>query len=90
MDYVAEHIKAGVTTQQIDDWVYEQTTSRGAIPAPLNYEDFLRAFVLLSMIRYAMEFLQKMSFCRKVISSMSMYLQSTMDISQILPDVLYQ
>lgn len=40
LDYVAEHIKAGVTTQQIDDWVYEQTTSRGAIPAPLNYEDF--------------------------------------------------
>ena len=40
LDYVAEHIKAGVTTQQIDDWVYEQTTSRGAIPAPLNYEGF--------------------------------------------------
>ena len=34
LDYVAEHIKAGITTQQIDDWVYEQTTSRGAIPAP--------------------------------------------------------
>ena len=40
LDYVAEHIKAGITTQQIDDWVYEQTTSRGAIPAPLNYEGF--------------------------------------------------
>lgn len=40
LDYVAEHIKAGVTTQQIDDWVYEQTISRGAIPAPLNYEGF--------------------------------------------------
>ena len=40
LDYVAEHIGPGVTTQQIDDWVYEQTTSRGAIPAPLNYEGF--------------------------------------------------
>lgn len=40
LDYVAEHIRPGVTTQQIDDWVYEQTTSRGAIPAPLNYEGF--------------------------------------------------
>ena len=40
LDYVAEHIKAGVTTQQIDDWVYEQTISRSAIPAPLNYEGF--------------------------------------------------
>mgnify|MGYP000388172002 CR=1 FL=1 len=27
LDYVAEHIGPGVTTQQIDDWVYEQTTS---------------------------------------------------------------
>lgn len=40
LDYVAEHIKAGVTTQQIDDWVYEQTVSRSAIPAPLDYEGF--------------------------------------------------
>lgn len=40
LDYVAEHIRPGVTTQQIDDWVYEQTTSRGGIPAPLNYEGF--------------------------------------------------
>ncbi len=40
LDYVAEHIKAGVTTEEIDRWVYEQTTQRGGIPAPLNYEGF--------------------------------------------------
>ena len=40
LDYVAEHIKAGVTTEEIDQWVYEQTTVRGGIPAPLNYEGF--------------------------------------------------
>lgn len=40
LDYIAEHIKEGISTQKIDDWVYEQTTSRGAIPAPLNYEGF--------------------------------------------------
>ena len=40
LDYVAEHIKAGVTTEDIDRWVYEETTRRGAIPAPLNYEGF--------------------------------------------------
>ena len=40
LDYVAEHIKAGVTTQQIDDWVYKVTTDMGGIPAPLNYEGF--------------------------------------------------
>ena len=40
LDYVAEHIKEGVTTEEIDRWVYEETTRRGAIPAPLNYEGF--------------------------------------------------
>ena len=40
LDYVAEHIRAGITTEDIDRWVYEETTRRGAIPAPLNYEGF--------------------------------------------------
>ena len=40
LDYVAEHIHAGISTEQIDLWVYEQTTHRGGIPAPLNYEGF--------------------------------------------------
>ncbi|MEI3188013.1 methionyl aminopeptidase [Brotaphodocola catenula] len=40
LDYVAEHIRAGITTEDIDRWVYEETTKRGAIPAPLNFEGF--------------------------------------------------
>lgn len=40
LDYVAEHIKAGVSTEEIDQWVYQETTRYGAIPAPLNYEGF--------------------------------------------------
>ncbi|NLL93320.1 MAG: methionyl aminopeptidase [Clostridiales bacterium] len=40
LDYVGEHIKAGVSTEDINRWVYEETTGRGAIPAPLNYEGF--------------------------------------------------
>ena len=40
LDYVAEHIREGITTEEIDRWVYEQTTRVGAIPAPLNYEGF--------------------------------------------------
>lgn len=40
LDYVAEHIRAGVTTEEINQWVYDETTKRGAIPAPLNYEGF--------------------------------------------------
>ena len=38
LDYVAEHIKAGVSTEEIDHWVHEETVRHGGIPAPLNYE----------------------------------------------------
>ena len=40
LDYVGEHIAAGISTQQIDDWVHEETIRRGGIPAPLDYEGF--------------------------------------------------
>lgn len=40
LDYVEAHIKEGVSTAEIDRWVHEQTVSRGAIPAPLDYEGF--------------------------------------------------
>ncbi len=40
LDYVEQHIHAGVSTAQIDQWVYERTTGCGAVPAPLNYEGF--------------------------------------------------
>ena len=40
LDYVAEHIRAGITTEEIDKWVYEQTVLRGGIPAPLNFEGY--------------------------------------------------
>ena len=40
LDYVAEHIRKGMTTEEIDRLVYEKTTSLGGIPAPLNYEGF--------------------------------------------------
>lgn len=40
LDYVAEHIKEGISTAEIDKWVYEITTKEGAIPAPLGYEGF--------------------------------------------------
>ena len=40
LDYVAAHIRAGISTAEIDRWVYEQTTAMGGIPAPLNYEGY--------------------------------------------------
>jgi len=40
LDYVGEHIRAGISTQDIDDWVARITKDMGGIPAPLNYEGF--------------------------------------------------
>ena len=40
LDYVAEHIGPGVTTAQIDKWVYDYCIEHDAIPADLDYEGF--------------------------------------------------
>lgn len=40
LDYISENIRAGITTEQIDKWVYEQTMKYHAMPATLNYEGY--------------------------------------------------
>lgn len=40
LDYVAENIHAGMSTQDIDDLVHKKTVEMGGIPAPLGYEGF--------------------------------------------------
>lgn len=40
LDHVAAHIKAGMSTAEIDRLVYDYTVSHGGIPAPLDYEGF--------------------------------------------------
>lgn len=40
LDYIGDHIKAGMTTEEIDRMVYEKTTEMGGIPAPLDYEGY--------------------------------------------------
>ncbi len=40
LDYVAKHIKAGVTTEQVNQWVHDETIRNNATPAPLNYQGF--------------------------------------------------
>ena len=40
LDYVAAHIGPGVSTEQIDQWVYDYCIEHDAIPADLNYEGF--------------------------------------------------
>lgn len=40
LDYVSEHIKAGISTEEINSWVNDITYKKGGVPAPLNYEGF--------------------------------------------------
>lgn len=40
LDEVADKIRAGMSTEEIDKIVYDTTTKMGGIPAPLNYEGF--------------------------------------------------
>ena len=40
LDMVAERIRPGITTNEIDSWVHEMTIARGAVPAPLGYRGF--------------------------------------------------
>ena len=40
LDYVAENLREGMTTEEIDQLVYNKTIELGGIPAPLNYEGF--------------------------------------------------
>lgn len=40
LDHVAAHIRAGMSTAEIDRLVYDYTTAHGGIPAPLGYEGF--------------------------------------------------
>jgi len=40
LDLVAQHIHAGMSTEEIDALVYNYTVAHGAVPAPLNFEGF--------------------------------------------------
>lgn len=40
LDYVAENIRVGMSTEEIDRMVYVKTKELGGIPAPLNYDGY--------------------------------------------------
>ena len=40
LDYVAERIGVGVSTEEIDQWIHDYTVEHGGIPADLNYEGY--------------------------------------------------
>ncbi len=40
LDFVAERIGEGISTEEINTWVHTYTTEHGAIPAPLDFEGY--------------------------------------------------
>lgn len=40
LDMISDHVRPGVTTEEIDRLVHEFTVERGAVPAPLNYKGY--------------------------------------------------
>ena len=40
LDFVAANIRPGITTAQIDRWVYQKTTDMGGMPAPLGFQGY--------------------------------------------------
>jgi len=40
LDMAEQHIRPGITTNDINEWVHDYTVSRGAVPAPLHYNGF--------------------------------------------------
>lgn len=40
LDYVSEHIREGMSTEEIDRMVSDRTAAMGGIPAPLHYQGF--------------------------------------------------
>lgn len=40
LDYVAKRIGPGISTEEIDQWIYQYTVDHGGIPADLNYEGY--------------------------------------------------
>ncbi|MFA6813018.1 MAG: type I methionyl aminopeptidase [Bacteroidaceae bacterium] len=43
LDFITENIHEGMSTHELDVMVYDFTTAHGAIPAPFNYEGYLRS-----------------------------------------------
>ena len=65
LDYVAEHIRPGISTAEIDRWVHEETVRRPAWAESrrrLAMKDSQRACAHPSMIRSATAFRQRMSY----------------------------
>ena len=88
LDHVAEHIHAGMSTEEIDRLVYDFTVSHGGIPAPLHYQEFRKVSALQSTMRSATGFRMNPLFWKREISSMWTCQRFWTAIFQMLPECL--
>lgn len=62
LDRVAQFIKAGISTEEINTLVHNYTIELGGTPAPLNYQDSLKVHVRQLMMLFVMEFRVRKKF----------------------------
>ena len=43
LDMIAQHVRAGITTEELDSICHDFIEAHGAVPAPLNYKGFPKA-----------------------------------------------
>ena len=56
LDKIAEVIKEGMSTEELNKIAHEYTIQLGGTPAPLNYHGFPKIFVLQLMKLFVTEF----------------------------------
>ena len=85
LDEVAAHIRAGMSTAEIDKIVYDFTTAHGGIPAPLNYQGFPKSVCTSINNEVCHGIPDENIILQRVISSTSMYLPFWTAISLMHP-----
>lgn len=88
LDYVAENICAGISTEQINKWVDDKTRELGGIPAPLGYEGFPKSVCTSINDEVCHGIPSEDVILKRAISLTSMFLRFTKDISPILRECL--
>lgn len=86
LDYVAENIRLGMSTEEIDQMVYKKTKELGGFRRHYIMTDFLKAYAPQRIMKSATVFRRRIFFLRMETLSMWMPLQYITVIFRILPE----
>ena len=64
LDFIAPHVREGVSTETLNTLCHEYIVGNGDIPLPLTITDFRKVFALLLTTLFAMEFLRRRNSSR--------------------------